>query len=116
MKRTRVDSVKIGRRGFLGGLAAVATYPALADDGKPLFKVGLVTDTHVRTTRKSCERVELAYKLFKKYFKVSFDCGDCDSCDGGCFDDDFDLFAEDEDYEPTCSLCDDEDEDAADAE
>ena len=41
----------IGRRGFIGGLAAVAAWPALADDGKPLFKVGLVTDTHVRTTR-----------------------------------------------------------------
>ena len=53
----------------------------------------------------------IAYKLFKKYFKVSFDCGDCDSCDAGCFDDDFDLFMEDEDYEPSCSLCDDEDED-----
>lgn len=52
----------------------------------------------------------IAYKLFKKYFKISFDCGDCDSCDAQCFDDDFDLFAEDEDYEPTCSLCDEEDE------
>ena len=55
----------------------------------------------------------VAYKLFKKYFKVSFDCGDCDCCSENCFDDDFDLFAEDEDYEPKCSLCDDEDDEEA---
>ena len=56
----------VGRRGFIGGLAAAAACPVLADGEKPLFKVGLVTDTHVRKTRKSCERVELAYQLFKK--------------------------------------------------
>ena len=58
---------RVGRRGFIGGLAAATACPALAEDEKPLFKVGLVTDTHVRTTRKSCERVELAYQLFKKH-------------------------------------------------
>ena len=67
----------IGRRGFLGGLAAAAACPAIADDGKPIFKVGLVTDTHVRKTRKSCERVELAYRLFKKHgVEMIVNCGD----------------------------------------
>ena len=77
MKREKVDPAKIGRRGFLGGLAAAAACPALADDGKPLFKVGLVTDTHVRKTRKSCERVELAYRLFKAHgVEMIVNCGD----------------------------------------
>ena len=67
----------VGRRGFIGGLAAAAACPALADGEKPLFKVGLVTDTHVRTTRKSCERVELAYQLFKKHgVEMIVNCGD----------------------------------------
>ena len=77
MRRTKVDSVKVCRRGFLGGLAAAAACPTLADDGKPLFKVGLVTDTHVRETRKSCERVELAYRLFKEHgVEMIVNCGD----------------------------------------
>ena len=67
----------IGRRGFIGGLAAAVACPALAEDEKPLFKVGLVTDTHVCETRKSCERVELAYKLFKKHgVEMIVNCGD----------------------------------------
>ncbi len=54
----------------------------------------------------------VAYKLFKKYFKISFDCGDCDSCQNSCFDDAFDPFCmDDDDFAPSCSLCDDEDED-----
>jgi len=26
------------------------------------------------------------YKVFKKYFTVTFECGDCESCDENCFD------------------------------
>ena len=38
------------------------------------------------------------YKLFKKYFKITFDCGeDCDSCDGDCFCDGLD-----DDFIPEC--------------
>ena len=40
----------VGRRGFIGGLAAAAACPSFAEQEKPLFKVGLVTDTHVRKT------------------------------------------------------------------
>ena len=49
------------------------------------------------------------YNLFKKYFKVSLDCGDRDDCSSGCFGDDFDPMCDD-DFAPECAL-DDEDED-----
>ena len=72
-----IDIPTVGRRSFLGGLAAAAACPALADGEKPLFKVGLVTDTHVRETRKSCERVELAYRLFRAQgVDMIVNCGD----------------------------------------
>ena len=77
MKNKSLEQPKVGRRGFIGGLAAAAACPALADDGKPLFKVGLVTDTHVRETRQSCERLELAYRLFKEHgVEMIVNCGD----------------------------------------
>ena len=77
MMHDSAGPLAIGRRGFLGGLAAAAACPAIADDGNPIFKVGLVTDTHVRKTRKSCERVELAYRLFKKHgVEMIVNCGD----------------------------------------
>ena len=54
--------------------------------------------------------VALLYYLFKKYFKVSIDCGDCDGCEEACFGDDFDPLCDcDEDYVPQCSLDDAED-------
>ena len=55
----------------------------------------------------------VAYSLFKKYFQVTFDCGD----EGESFDaDDDDYFADEEDeaFEPI--LCCDEEEEAADEE
>ena len=77
MRHQAVDSLKVNRRGFIGGLAAAAVLPTRADGEKPLFKVGLVTDTHVRETRKSCERVELAYKLFRAQgVDMIVNCGD----------------------------------------
>ena len=39
------------------------------------------------------------YSMFKKYFKVTFECGNV--CDDDCFDD------ENEDYEPLC-FCEDD--------
>ncbi len=56
-----------------------------------------------------------AYSFFKKYFKITFDCGDCAECDGDCFSVDFDPELCDEDYEPECSLDDEEKADAAEA-
>ena len=52
------------------------------------------------------------YKFFKKHFKITFECGDCDFCEDGCL-------CEDADYEPECCAydgccCDDSDDDAAD--
>ena len=57
-----------------------------------------------------CAVIALAYVLFKKYFQVTFDCGD----EGESFDaDDDDYFADEEDeaFEPI--LCCDEDEEEA---
>ena len=42
----------------------------------------------------------------KKYFTITFECSDCDSCDDKCFD-------EDEDVEPVCSTDEDAAEDSA---
>ena len=41
--------------------------------------------------------IAVLYTVFKKYFKVTFECDDCDCdcCDGECF-------AEEEEYEPVC--------------
>ena len=41
------------------------------------------------------------YTLFKKYFTITFECGDCENCDEDCFDDElaFD--------EPICCEADD---------
>ena len=41
----------------------------------------------------------IAYKFFKKHFKVTFESGDCDFCDDDCF-------CDDPDFEPECSVCD----------
>ncbi|MBR6676812.1 MAG: hypothetical protein IKL24_05725, partial [Clostridia bacterium] len=44
-------------------------------------------------------------KSFKKYFKITIDCGNCDECDEICFGEDFDPLCDcDEDYVPGCSL------------
>lgn len=49
--------------------------------------------------------VAVLYRLFKKYFKITIDCGDCDECTGDCFGDDFDPLCDcDEDFVPKCSL------------
>lgn len=43
-----------------------------------------------------------AYKFFKKYFKITFDCGNCAECDNDCFSIDFDPELCDDDFEPAC--------------
>jgi len=61
--------------------------------------------------------VLVAYKIFKKYFTVTFECGDCDTCDEDCFADEDELCCED-----VCCECEEtaapeaEEETAADAE
>ena len=51
--------------------------------------------------------IVVAYTIFKKYFKITFDCdgncADCDGCDEEYFED------ECEAYEPICCCQDDED-------
>ena len=36
----------------------------------------------------------VVYKIFKKYFTVTFECGDCETCDEDCFEDEDELDAE----------------------
>lgn len=56
-----------------------------------------------------------AYTFFKKYFKITFDCGKCGECDGDCLGIDFDPELCDEDFEPQCCLDDEEESDTAEA-
>ena len=32
----------------------------------------------------------VVYKLFKKYFTITFECGDCENCEEDCFEDELD--------------------------
>ena len=56
------------RRGFLGGAAAFAPFAAnlwAVEAEAPLLKIGVMTDTHVGTTKGSCARARLAYEMFR---------------------------------------------------
>lgn len=59
----------ITRQGFLraGGAFAFAPFAGtlFAADEKPLFRMGVMTDTHVGTTLESCSRVKAALELFR---------------------------------------------------
>ena len=37
------------------------------------------------------------YKVFKKYFRITLECGDCSICEDDCF-------CDEEDYEPECCV------------
>lgn len=45
----------------------------------------------------------VVYKIFKKYFTITFECDDCENCDGDCMDD---LFEDVE--EPAVCCCEEE--------
>ena len=57
----------MNRREFIGSFAAVAAMPAMAgnDGEKPILKVGLITDTHIKNDKASCDRVGMAWRLFR---------------------------------------------------
>ena len=58
------------RRGFIGGLggaAAISSLPVYAVGAdRPLFRAGLITDTHVGKTKETCGNVKAAWELFAK--------------------------------------------------
>lgn len=58
----------VSRRFFLGGLAATATCSALpgSPPARPNLRFGVMTDTHVGKTVKSCVRVRQALELFRE--------------------------------------------------
>ena len=61
--------MKITRRRFAGALGAAAAMPfsLAADEGRPLLKIGVITDTHIGKTKESCARVKLAYEMFREF-------------------------------------------------
>ena len=71
----------VTRKEFLSGAAAVGAAPFVrtwgTDGGKPLWKAGLMTDTHVHKTMESCSRVRAACELFAKHeVDLVVNCGD----------------------------------------
>jgi len=62
--------MKTSRRSFLSASSAFAFAPFAgclsSSGGKPLFRMGVMTDTHVGTTRASCGRVKQALEVFKR--------------------------------------------------
>ena len=57
-------------------LCCLAAFPGWADE-QPLFRVGFMTDTHVRRTKESCARVRGAFKVFKDLdCRAVIHCGD----------------------------------------
>ena len=66
----------ITRRGFLGAAGAFALTGARAAE-RPLWTAGIVSDTHVGKTRKSCELVRLACRIFaERKVDLFVNCGD----------------------------------------
>ena len=58
--------VEIKRREFVWALGAAMVAPGGTWAGDaPLLKIGVMTDTHVGKTKKSCSRARLAYELFR---------------------------------------------------
>ena len=67
----------ISRKGFIGAGGAFLALPLAAADEKPLWKAGIVTDTHVKRTRESCALVQAACDLFARHhIDVFANCGD----------------------------------------
>lgn len=67
---------RIGRRAFLASSGAFVALSARGED-KPLWKAGIVTDTHVKRTRESCELVKKACDLFAEQgIDIFINCGD----------------------------------------
>jgi hypothetical protein len=67
---------RIGRRAFLASSGAFVALRARGEE-KPLWKAGIVTDTHVKRTRESCELVKKACDLFAEHgIDIFINCGD----------------------------------------
>lgn len=60
---------QVNRRFFIGTALAggvMSFIPSAWAEERPYLKVGFLTDTHVGQARKSCERVEGAFKVFRR--------------------------------------------------
>lgn len=66
----------VDRRAFLAFAIALAAFLGRADES-PSFRIGFLTDTHVGRTKKSCERVKGALKVFRDLdCRAVVHCGD----------------------------------------
>lgn len=69
-------ALRTTRRSFIAASAAFVALKARGDE-KPLWTAGIVTDTHVKRTRESCDRVRLACELFaERNVDLVVNCGD----------------------------------------
>ena len=59
--------MELKRRAFIGGAAAFVPFARTlaVPDGKPVMRIGVMTDTHVGKTVASCGRMKMALELFK---------------------------------------------------
>ena len=57
--------MKMNKLILTGALACLAGLSAVAAE-KPVFTVGMLTDTHVRTEKKTCARTKAAFELFRE--------------------------------------------------
>ena len=66
------------RKKFITGVGAALAVPSFADSlQKPLWRAGLMTDTHIGETEESCQRVRLACELFNDLgVDLVANCGD----------------------------------------
>ena len=56
--------MNLSRRGFLGALASAAVAPRLMGAERPLAKVGILSDTHVRVDKPTVEPLLKAFRRF----------------------------------------------------
>ena len=62
--------MSIRRREFIGGIGAASVAGGAFDafgGEKPLLRMGVMTDTHIGTTKDTCKLVKLACRLFRKH-------------------------------------------------
>ena len=66
------------RKKFITGVGVALAVPTFADSlQKPLWRAGLMTDTHIGETEESCQRVRLACELFNDLgVDLVANCGD----------------------------------------
>ena len=72
-----MKSIKLTRKTFIQSAGAFVALQARGATSSPLWKAGIVTDTHVNRTRESCALVKAACDLFAAHgVDIFVNCGD----------------------------------------